>query len=149
MEDREPESITDTLRADHQHLEDLFAGMQDAVARGDFAGAQQLAQRFDAGLRRHNEFEEREVFPRFDAHAGIVGPVAVMRAEHRRFEELLGECGRVLVACDAAGFAAVAESLRVLLQSHHLKEVRIVYPRTDGILDREERRRVAALFRIG
>jgi iron-sulfur cluster repair protein YtfE (RIC family) len=138
------DSITAYLSADHARLDQLF---DDCI---ELAGSHALDEvrvefgRFHDGMKRHIALEESIVFPVFDERTGIVGPLTVMRSEHRLIAELLGRGRLALDHGDLDAFNAVVPTLKELLQAHNRKEERILYPRTDAALADEERRDLAA-----
>jgi uncharacterized protein (DUF2249 family) len=136
----EPRGIDEALSWDHDRLDALEEAAFQARADGDFTAAFDLYGEFAIGLRRHIGFEERLLFPAFEAASGMspsAGPTAVMRAEH---EEILDLLERI-----AAGIGDAAESLDALrrnfhavLGDHNLKEEHVLYPGTDQLLGAAE-----------
>jgi hemerythrin-like domain-containing protein len=137
------------LAADHARLDDLFDDASSEVGAGDFARARARFASFADGLERHIAMEERVLFPLFDARAGMPGPTLVMRREHRQIEQLLALAAAALAVGDGATYAAEAASLAAILQAHNMKEERILYPRTDALLDDDERAELVAALERG
>jgi len=132
--------VNEALSWDHDRLDTLEQAAFRKRAAGDFAGAGRLYAEFAAGLRRHNGFEEELLFPAFEERTGFpptAGPTAVMRAEHREIQELLGR-----IAAGITDSAAPVDDLRrrfhAVLGDHNVKEEEVLYPGTDDVLGAEE-----------
>lgn len=132
--------VNEALSWDHDRLDALEAAAFEKRALGDLQLACDLYAEFAAGLKRHIGFEEQLLFPAFEEKTGMpptAGPTAVMRAEHREIEALLGE-----IEAGIADAAAPVESLRrsfhAVLGDHNVKEEQILYPTTDHLLGEEE-----------
>lgn len=134
-------AVNEALSWDHDRLDALEADAFAARAAGDGVRAAALYADFAAGLRRHIGFEERVLFPEFEAIAGMpphAGPTAVMRAEHREIETLLAAIAAAIATADGR-----AEPLRArfhaVLGDHNDKEEQVLYPATDEGLDEARR----------
>jgi regulator of cell morphogenesis and NO signaling len=131
--------VNEALSWDHDRLDALEAAAFQKRASGDLQLAYELYAEFAAGLKRHIGFEEQLLFPAFEEKTGMpptAGPTAVMRAEHREIEALLGQ-----IEAGIADATAPVESLRrsfhAVLGDHNLKEEQILYPTTDNLLGEE------------
>ena len=130
--------VAEALSWDHDRLEALDERAFDLLAAGDAPGAQVAWTEFTVGLKRHIRFEEELLFPAFEERLGVSpasGPTAVMRDEHRGIERLIGAIGRALAGDGEA--LALRHELHDLLGDHNMKEERVLYPRTDELLDPE------------
>jgi uncharacterized protein (DUF2249 family) len=130
-----PRGVNEALAWDHDRLEAIEGRAFRLYAAGDAAGARAAWSEFDLGLRRHIRFEEEILFPAFERGTGMpagAGPTAVMRAEHRRIEELLAAIGGAL-AGDGAPLP-LREELHRVLGEHNTKEEHVLYPMTDESL---------------
>ncbi len=128
--------INEALSWDHDRLDVLEADAFQKRAEGDLQSARDTYALFAAGLRRHIAFEEQILFPAFEATSGMppgVGPTAVMRAEHREIEELIGRIEAGIAERDAP-VEALRRSLHAVLGEHNLKEEGVLYPATDQLL---------------
>lgn len=137
----QPREVTEALAWDHDRLDALEQRAFAQRAAGDHAGAATTYLEFAHGLRRHIGFEERILFPEFEARAGLpsdAGPTAVMRFEHREIESLLARIAARIGDAGAPVEGARAELHRIL-GDHNLKEERVVYPGTDRLLSDGER----------
>jgi regulator of cell morphogenesis and NO signaling len=135
-----PRGIDEALSWDHDRLDALEAAAFLKREQGDLKSASDLYAAFAAGLRRHIGFEEQILFPAFEGASGMtpaVGPTAVMRAEHREIESLLGQ-----IEAGIGDGASPAEELRrrfhAVLGEHNVKEEEILYPMSDGFLGEQE-----------
>ena len=58
-----PEAVRDRFLNDHLELEDLFAGVLDAVEANDREGIAELWPMFDERITKHLDTEERFILP--------------------------------------------------------------------------------------
>ena len=87
-----------------------------------------------AVLRRHIYFEEEYLFPPLRA-SGLVGPVMVMVHEHGLMWPLLDDLERF---DDPDTAPELCRNLLEQLNSHNMKEERIVYPHADQTLSGQD-----------
>lgn len=128
--------INEALSWDHDRLDALEEEAFKKRGEGDLRSARDLYAVFAAGLRRHIGFEEEILFPAFEETSGMpptAGPTAVMRAEHREIEELIGKIEAGIGEKDAP-VEEWRRSLHLVLGEHNLKEEGILYPSTDQLL---------------
>jgi regulator of cell morphogenesis and NO signaling len=128
--------INEALSWDHDRLDALEAAAFQKRAEGDLQSARETYAVFAAGLRRHIAFEEQVLFPAFEEMTGMspaMGPTAVMRAEHREIEALIGEI-ETGIAESAAPVERLRRSLHDVLGEHNLKEEEVLYPTSDQLL---------------
>ena len=128
--------INEALSWDHDRLDALEAEAFRKRAEGDLKSARDTYALFAAGLRRHIAFEEQILFPAFEATSGmpaIAGPTAVMRAEHREIEDLIGRIEAGIAEKDAP-VEKLRRSLHEVLGEHNYKEEEVLYPATDQLL---------------
>jgi uncharacterized protein (DUF2249 family)/hemerythrin-like domain-containing protein len=136
-----PRAVTEALAWDHDRLEELERKAFEERTAGRLAEATRAYDAFARGLRRHIGFEEEILFPEFERRAGVprdFGPTAVMRAEHREIESLLGEIGRV-IGDPSADADSPRRRLHEILGAHNVKEERVLYPGTDRLMSEGER----------
>ena len=155
----QPRTISSFLGTDHHRLTgywEEFLGRITACElsyetlfrRQDghrFATVDRLSQ-FIFGLRRHIKMEEDEFFPLFEHRKGTSdnsGPTAVMRAEHREIESILGKMETLLRAGDCATVIQTIEGQPVhpssLFRSHDAKEETVLYPMADRLFTQQEK----------
>ncbi len=128
--------INEALSWDHDRLDALEAAAFRKRAEGELQSAAETYALFAAGLRRHIAFEEQILFPAFEATSGMpsgVGPTAVMRAEHREIEDLIGKIEAGITEKDAP-VDQLRRSLHAVLGEHNFKEEQVLYPSTDQLL---------------
>ena len=136
--------VNEALSWDHDRLEELESAAFENRRSGDLAAARELFCEFAAGLRRHIGFEEDVVFPSFEERAGMLpeeGPTAVMRAEHREIETLLGRIEAAIGEPDSDA-EALRRDLKMVLDEHNFKEEQVLYPVADELLGGAEADRV-------
>lgn len=85
-----------------------------------------------AVLRRHIYVEEEYLFPPLRA-AGLVGPVMVMVREHGLMWPLLDQLERLVSDGDSDTAVQLCRNLLEMLNSHNMKEERILYPQADAL----------------
>jgi regulator of cell morphogenesis and NO signaling len=136
--DPEP-SISSEFTRDHCRLDIHFEDARRLATADKLGGAVAAFRRFAYELARHVGIEEKQLFPLFDARAGMPGPTTMMRHEHRELERLVALAAASLEREDAATFATEAAALAALLGTHNLKEERVLYPRADAVVEESER----------
>ncbi len=129
-------SIGTFLGRDHQQCDDQYAlaearvvGNQWELAASDFAA-------FRGMLEHHLGMEEQVMFPALEqamGHSG--GPTGVMRAEHVHMRDLVQGMADAIAARSGDDFFNHADTLRMLMRQHNLKEEGILYPMADRFLD--------------
>lgn len=139
-------TIRHLMTEDHRHCDDLFAAVEQAVARKSVADARAAFDRFKAAILAHFDGEERTLFPQFEASTGIVnGPTRMMRMEHAQIRSLLEESEEALAAEDLKGYLALADTVLIMMQQHNMKEENVLYPMCDHHLSPQANEIVAAL----
>jgi uncharacterized protein (DUF2249 family) len=132
--------VNEALSWDHDRLDALEAEAFAARRAGEHERAVAAYHLFALGLRRHIAFEEALLFPEFEARTGFgtdQGPTAVMRAEHRQIESLVGEI-ELAIDDPTASTEGLRQRLHDILGGHNFKEEQVVYPGTDRRLEAEE-----------
>lgn len=127
--------IATYLDQDHRRCDHQYNLAEAGVADRDWHGA---AAHFAAFLRlfaRHLDKEERVLFPLLDRAMGnAYGPTAVMRSEHGHLRAVLSQLQAALAVRDSDSFFDHADTLRLLMRQHNLKEEGILYPQADRVL---------------
>ena len=117
--------LTDALLGEHAVLYDLFDFVRDSITKNDdLVVLQSAVTVLGRLLVSHARTEEALLFPALDPHLGEMGPLTVMRAEHREIDELLEAAGR---ADDAENLKATINRLLNLAREHFLKEEQILF----------------------
>lgn len=117
---------------DHRRCDDVFAEVEQAVAKGDWVGASECFGHFSSGVLQHFATEESLLFPAFEQKTGMfMGPTQVMRGEHVQMRELISAAAEGLANKDADAYSGNAETLLIMMQQHNMKEENILYPMCD------------------
>ena len=120
--------IREFMTQDHRDCDGSFAGVEEAVEKGDFAGARAAFETFKEKTLRHFAREEELLFPEFTAVTGMRGgPVEVMEYEHEQIRSLFAPLDEALANGDADGFYGTSEGMMILLQQHNMKEEQMLY----------------------
>lgn len=123
------------LGDDHTHCDELFARAEACVDRQDWETAGTTFVEFGASLNRHLDMEENVLFPAFEQAAGAPsGPTSVMRAEHLQIRQIMASASDALALRNATDFLAAADTLRILMGQHNMKEESMLYPMADHFL---------------
>jgi hemerythrin-like domain-containing protein len=124
--------LTDALLGEHAMLYETFDHLRAATAAGgmsDIRGALPILERL---LTAHARIEEDLLFPNLEPRLGPMGPLAVMREEHRELDELLLSAK---TANDLNGLKAAVRRLLDLAIDHFRKEERVLFHMAGRILD--------------
>ncbi|HJM60617.1 MAG TPA: hemerythrin domain-containing protein [Alphaproteobacteria bacterium] len=82
--------LTNALLGEHAVIYELFEYVREMILKSDdirdIHGAAAVLERL---VVSHARIEEDLLFPRLEPHLGQMGPLAVMRAEHRQIDDLL------------------------------------------------------------
>ncbi|MBV7537533.1 hemerythrin domain-containing protein [Duganella sp. sic0402] len=129
------QKIATYLDQDHRRCDDQYAMAESDVILRHWADAGSHFGAFLNLFERHLEKEERVLFPRLDQALGNgYGPTVVMRAEHRQMRGMLAEMKTAITQQDSDAFFDQADTLRILMRQHNLKEEGILYPQADFVL---------------
>lgn len=130
-----PESIAETLTADHRRCDRLLALVEAATGADDWDPVVREARGFERAMERHFRFEEETLFPALEAAAPMAsGPTGVMRLEHRQMRQMLGDLLAATQARDKDDCLGVLDTLHLVIQQHNAKEEAILYPLADRTL---------------
>jgi iron-sulfur cluster repair protein YtfE (RIC family) len=134
--------VTDALLGEHGLIYALFAHVDAALARAATVDAARvLAGVVDVALRSHAQLEDELLFPMLEAKIGPMGPLAVMREEHREIEEALD---------DASGATEVSEIVAAIRRAidiarpHFQKEEVVLFPLASRAIPAAELDRLGA-----
>jgi iron-sulfur cluster repair protein YtfE (RIC family) len=127
---------------DHDRLDELLETYR-RLKRSDFARAKEAFREFKTGLQRHILWEERILFPLFEAKTGMhdQGPTFVMRAEHREIGARLEALHDKVRAHDVDSDREEQALFQALFQ-HNQKEENMLYPMIDCLVTDEERQAI-------
>ena len=128
--------LTDALRGEHAVIYQVFDHVRDTITRTDdlqdIRGAFAVMERI---LRSHAEIEERLLFPNLEPHLGQMGPLEVMRAEHRGIDELFDAAKG---ENDVGALKSVIGELLDLAHGHFAKEEQALFAMAQQFLDEAE-----------
>ncbi len=117
--------LTDALLGEHALIYELFDYVRDTILKSDdirdIHGAVAVVERL---LGSHARIEEDLLFTRLEPHLGQMGPLAVMRAEHRGIDDLLEAARR---ETDVTALKSVIGRLLELAYGHFQKEERMLF----------------------
>jgi hemerythrin-like domain-containing protein len=129
------DTISRYLSADHARCDALFAQLETSVGAGHWKQAETGAEGFHQALERHFRMEEDVLFPAFEqATKSSTGPTGVMRTEHQHIRIILSRLSDAVGQCDTNDFFGHADTLRIMMHQHNLKEESILYVMTDRVL---------------
>jgi hemerythrin-like domain-containing protein len=151
--------VSRLLDEEHRANLDLLRRVEQAFAPsrardrglGDLVGA--FGRQFDQEVRRHFDFEERELFPRL-TEGGAGDMVAILLEDHDAIRAVAGELlplARLAAAgdLDEAGWGALrrnALEMAERLTAHIAKETMGMLPFLDALLDEETDRDLAFAY---
>lgn len=128
-------SISDFLGADHARCDELFAQLELIVIQAKWEEAEATSDNFKQAMERHFGMEEAVLFASFEQTTGnSTGPTSVMRMEHRHLRDLISRLSEAVSQHNADDFFGHADTLRIMLHQHNMKEESILYPMTDQVL---------------
>ncbi len=125
--------LTNALLGEHAVIYELFDYLRDTILKSDdirdIHCAIAVVERL---LVSHARIEEDLLFPRLEPHLGQMGPLAMMRAEHRAIDDLLEAARR---ATDIAALKSAIGQLLDLVHDHFQKEETVLFPMARQCLD--------------
>lgn len=125
--------ITDALLGEHGILYGLFDYLRDtALKTGDLQEVRTAVAILERLLLAHAGAEEDLLFPALEPYLGRMGPLAVMRAEHREIDGLL-EAARTESDLDA--LKSLIGRLLTLAHGHFQKEEQVLFGMARQFLD--------------
>ncbi|QOY51540.1 hemerythrin domain-containing protein [Candidatus Sulfurimonas baltica] len=133
-------TIKEYLSEDHKRCDELFANMEDAVAKS-IDSAREAYELFAGETERHFQMEERVMFLEFETKTGMTqGPTAMMRMEHSQMRNLIKDMGLAIDNKDKDKFFSNSETLMILMQQHNMKEEQMLYTMAQQHLSAESDR---------
>ncbi|MHA1597383.1 MAG: hemerythrin domain-containing protein [Alphaproteobacteria bacterium] len=127
--------LTDALLGEHAVLYELFDFVRDTITKSDdltvLRSAVTVLERL---LVSHAQAEEALLFPALEPHLGEMGPLAMMRAEHREIDDLLEAAAQ---ADDAEAVKSIVSRLLNVVREHFHKEEQVLFAMTLKFLDEE------------
>lgn len=117
--------LTDALLGEHAVLYALFDYMRDTVPKNeDAADTRRTVAVLERLLLSHARIEEDLLFPRLESRLGPMGPIAVMRDEHRRIDEMLQAARQ---ENDSESLKILVRQLLDMVHSHFQKEEQVLF----------------------
>jgi hemerythrin-like domain-containing protein len=148
--DAAPVSPFAMLRSSHRRLEERLANLEEAARSiGDparvadaIAECESVLAFFGRGVARHEEDEERSLFPRL-AHISELSPViAALNAEHEEQRLLVGDLGAIVESLtydpDPRALLSLTESLRASYVRHLAREENELFPAAEKLLSPDD-----------
>lgn len=127
--------ITQYMKEEHRHCDNLFTDAEKAVIDGDFKKAEEQFIAFAEDTLKHFKKEEEVLFATFEEVTGNTqGPTRMMRFEHEQVRGLIGRMAGAIESHDKDAYLSVAESLMILLQQHNMKEEQMLYAMYDRMI---------------
>lgn len=129
------DTISSFMSSDHTRCDELFAQLELIVTQGKWEEAEATCQGFEREMERHFAMEEAVLFVAFEQATGnSAGPTSVMRMEHGHIRDIIAHIREAVGSHDANGFFGHADTLRIMLHQHNMKEESILYVMTDRVL---------------
>ncbi|GGZ01226.1 hemerythrin domain-containing protein [Pseudoduganella plicata] len=121
-------TLHDYLAAEHRACDAHYKQAKEHVIDRDWEAASDAFGRFACTLEQHLQGEEALLFPAVERLTGGGGPTATMRMEHGHIRLLVQRMADAIDAHDANACFDHADSLRILMHQHKLKEENVLYP---------------------
>ena len=131
-------TIRTFMTDDHRHCDDLFAEVEQGIAKKNLPAAKAAFAHFRNAMLAHFDCEEKTLFPSFEEKTGMrMGPTEVMRMEHSQMRALLDDAVDALEQGNSDDYLGLADTLLIMMQQHNMKEENILYPMCDQHLAAE------------
>lgn len=141
-------TLSDYFKTDHQKLDFLLTQFISQLNEAPLR-AETLFQAFTKGLCTHIQWEENALFPFFESRLKMsTVPTDLMREEHQKILSFVYEI-ETMLKHDTNKLHALCISLKQLLDSHNLKEERIIYPLLDQHCTHTDKSNLFTLMEIG
>jgi hemerythrin-like domain-containing protein len=125
--------ITDALLGEHAVMYELFESLREtAKTSNDVQEILAAVSVLDRLILSHSQIEEDLLFPRLEPHLGEMGPLAVMRSEHRGIEDLLTAAKQ---ETDVGALKSVIHQFLDLAYAHFKKEEGVLFGMVQQFLD--------------
>ncbi|WP_229506620.1 hemerythrin domain-containing protein [Massilia sp. BJB1822] len=140
------DTIGSFLGQDHQDCDEQYLLAEAHAGSGNWAAAELDFAAFAKVLEQHMQMEEQIMFPALEAAIGSnYGPTSVMRSEHQQLRQIVGRMSDSIAQRSTDAFFDDADTLRMLLRQHNLKEESILYPMAERVLGEEQACILAAM----
>jgi hemerythrin-like domain-containing protein len=134
------------LRGSHRRLEERLASLEEAArSLGDpasvadaIAECESVLAFFGRSVARHEEDEEKSLFPRLAQHSELSPVITALNAEHEQQRRLAEDLGAVVESLgydpDARVLLGIVESLRTAYRRHIEREEKDLFPAAEKLL---------------
>lgn len=120
---------------DHAQCDAMYHAVLASVTARDWPRAALRFAGFAQALTHHMAMEEMVLFTAFEqATRTHAGPIQLLRVEHQQLRGLMQRLAEAIAQCHLIDFADHADTFRIMLQQHSLKEDGILYPLADRVL---------------
>jgi iron-sulfur cluster repair protein YtfE (RIC family) len=127
--------VSACLEHDHRLLDAILTDVEAFVQDRALDVAAEYFSMFRGRLEAHIEAEEALLFPQFESGCSCHGPTSVMRREHAEIRRLLQALALALSRAEKnSEVPGQLAELTHLLDSHNVKEERVLYPEIDARL---------------
>ena len=143
------DTICSYLAYDHARCDALFVQAVDHVAAREWLPALKRTADFESAFARHMEMEESIIFRALEGAIGTCdGPTADLRKEHELLRGLLARVSQAVRDRKIVDFFDFADTFRIMLRQHSMKEEGILYPMADRMLADQRADLVASMVAI-
>ncbi len=140
------DTIGSFLGQDHQDCDEQYLLAEAHAGSGNWPAAELDFAAVAKVLEQHMQMEEQIMFPALEAAIGSnYGPTAVMRSEHQQLRQIVGRMSESIAQRNTDAFFDDADTLRMLLRQHNLKEESILYPMAERVLGEDQACILAAM----
>lgn len=144
------ETISNYLGTDHTRCDESFAQLEASVSNGKWEDAEAAFRYFNDAMERHFRMEEKVLFTAFEQATGnTAGPTSVMRMEHQHLRSIISSVSDAIGKRDTDEFFAHADTLRIMMHQHNLKEESILYLMVDRVLSARCNAIIGAMNEVG
>jgi hypothetical protein len=127
------DGIRDALDAQHGAMDDLAGAAVSAARAQDWPAYRSRFATLRSALLEHMAYEDEELFPALSRALGGDADLALLREQHDELRRQFETLGAAAPEHDPEGCLAEIESLAALLRAHHESELRVCYPRSEGL----------------
>ena len=143
------DTICSYLAYDHARCDNLFVQAVAHVAAREWPRALKRTGDFESAFARHMEMEESIIFRALEGVIGTPdGPTADLRKEHELLRGLLARVSQAVQDRKIVDFFDFADTFRIMMRQHSLKEEGILYPMADRMLADQRADLVASMVAI-
>jgi hemerythrin-like domain-containing protein len=129
------EKLSIYLARDHAQCEAMYLAALASVTARDWPRAALRFAGFAQALTCHMAMEEMVVFTAVEQATGThADPIQALRIEHQQLRGILQRLAGAIAQRHMIDFSDHADTFRIMLQQHSLKEDGILYPLADYVL---------------